>query len=187
MTELWIHPALILLVGAALLPLVPERIRAGYLLLVPLLVFARVHGMAQGVYGEVRYLSWDLIFGRVDALASLFGYILALMAVLGTLYALKVRKRGEFAAAWVYVAGSLGVVYAGDLLTLFLFWEMMALASVFLIWLRGRRESLAAGFAICWSMLLAAPACWPVSWHTARAESSLFPASTYSIRVLGNG
>ncbi|APG28240.1 cation:proton antiporter [Syntrophotalea acetylenivorans] len=146
MTELWIHPALILLVGAALLPLVPERIRAGYLLLVPLLVFARVHGMAQGVYGEVRYLSWDLVFGRADAIASLFAYILALMAVLGTLYALKVKKRSEFAAAWVYVAGSLGVVYAGDLLTLFLFWEMMALSSVFLIWLRGRKESLAAGF-----------------------------------------
>ncbi|MDO3378315.1 Na(+)/H(+) antiporter subunit D [Geoalkalibacter halelectricus] len=146
MTDLWIHPALILLLGAALLPLIPERVRPGYLLLVPILVFARVHTMAPGTYGEVPFLSWTLTFGRVDALASVFGYIMALMAIIGTLYALKVKKKGEFAAAWVYVAGSLGAIYAGDLITLFVFWEMMAFSSVFLIWFRGRKESLEAGF-----------------------------------------
>ena len=49
-------------------------------------------------------------------------------------------------ASWFYVAGSIGCIYAGDFITLFLFWEMMAFSSVFLIWFRGRRESLFAGY-----------------------------------------
>jgi multicomponent Na+:H+ antiporter subunit D len=146
LSELWVHPSLILLLGALLLPLIPSRLRQGYLLLIPILVFARIHGMAEGTYGEVPFLSWTLTFGRVDALASVFGYIMALMAILGTLYALHVRKTGELVAAWVYVAGSLGAIYAGDLLTLFLFWELMAFSSVFLIWYRQESDSLAAGF-----------------------------------------
>ncbi len=146
MTELWLHPSLIFLAGAALLPLIPQRIRPAFLLLVPLLAFARVQALVPGIYGEVPYLAWDLVFGRVDTLATLFGYIFTLMALLGTLYALNTATRGELAAAWVYVAGALGAVYAGDLLTLFLFWELMAFSSVFLIWLRGSPTAIAAGF-----------------------------------------
>ena len=55
-------------------------------------------------------------------------------------------QRAEHIAAWIYVAGSIGCIYAGDFITLFLFWELMAFSSVFLIWFRGRRESLAAGY-----------------------------------------
>ncbi len=146
MTDLWLHPALILLAGAALLPLVPERLRKGYMLLVPALTFARIYFMDHGVYGQVPFIAWELTFGRVDSLSQIFGYIMALMALIGTLYGLHVRRKGEFAAAWVYVGGSLGVIYAGDLLTLFVFWELMAFSSVFLIWYRGRKESLASGF-----------------------------------------
>jgi multicomponent Na+:H+ antiporter subunit D len=57
-----------------------------------------------------------------------------------------VRRVAEHMVAWTYVAGSLGAIFAADLLTLFLFWELMAFSSVFLIWFRGRRESLGAGY-----------------------------------------
>jgi len=146
MSDLWVHPSLILLFGALLLPVVPERLRKGWLLLIPLLVFARIAAMARGTYGEVHFLQFTLTFGRVDALSTVFGYIMALMCLLGTLYGLHVRRSAEHVAAWIYVAGSLGAIFAGDLLTLFLFWELMALSSVFLIWFRGRRESPAAGY-----------------------------------------
>ncbi len=146
MTDLWIHPALILLIGAALLPLVPERLRRGYILFVPALVFAQIYFMDHGMYGQVPFIAWELTFGRVDALSQVFGYIMSLMALIGTLYGLHVRRTGELVAAWVYVSGSLGAIYAGDLLTLFVFWELMAFSSVFLIWYRGRKESLSSGF-----------------------------------------
>jgi multicomponent Na+:H+ antiporter subunit D len=144
----FIHPSLILLVGAVLLPLIPERIRKGWLLLFPLLAFASVLSMTgrSGEYLHVGFAKWTLIFGRVDALSQVFGYIMGLMCIIGTLYGLHVKRAVEHTAAWIYVAGSFGAIYAGDLITLFLFWELMAIASTFLIWFRGREESLGAGY-----------------------------------------
>jgi multicomponent Na+:H+ antiporter subunit D len=146
MSSFWIHPALIVLLGAALLPLVPERLRKGWLLLIPSLAFVRTLFLTPGTFGEIPFLHWTLTFGRVDKLSLVFGYIMTLMAFLGTLYGLHVKRVAEHVAAWTYVGGSLGAIYAGDFLTLFLFWELMALASVFLIWFRGRKESLGAGY-----------------------------------------
>ncbi len=146
MSEFWIHPSLILLVGALLLPMVPKALKKPWLLLVPVLAFLRIWTMPKGTFGLVQFLDWQLVFGRVDGLSAVFGYIMGLMCIVGTLYGLHVREDEQHIAAWVYVAGSLGAIYAGDLLTLFLFWECMALSSVFLIWFRGRDESLGAGY-----------------------------------------
>ena len=146
MIEIWIHPALILILGGALLPLVPERFRKAYLILIPVLTFLRTAALAQGTFAEVEFLEWQLVFGRVDRLSTVFGYIMSLMCILGSLYGLQVRENAQHQAAWVYVAGALGVIYAGDLLTLFLFWEVMALSSVFLIWFRRTPASLASGY-----------------------------------------
>ncbi len=66
--------------------------------------------------------------------------------MLGTLYGAAREGRREHMAAWIYVAGSMGAIYAGDYLTLFLFWELMAFSSVFLVWFRRRPESIAAGY-----------------------------------------
>ena len=144
--NLWLHPALILLVGGLLLPLVPAALKKGWLLLVPILTFIRIVAMAKGTFGEVHIAQFTLTFGRVDALSAVFGYIMGLMCILGTLYGLHVKRNVEHIAAWTYVAGSIGAIFAGDLLTLFLFWELMAFSSVFLIWFRGREQSLATGY-----------------------------------------
>ena len=146
MSDLWLHPSLILLVGALLVPLVPARLKSAWLILVPLLTFARIVTLTSGTHGAVHFLQFTLIFGRVDALSNVFAYIMGLMAIIGSLYGLHVKRNAEHMAAWTYVAGSIGAIYAGDLLTLFLFWELMAFSSVFLIWFRGREESLGAGF-----------------------------------------
>ncbi len=146
MSSFWLHPALILLLGGLLLPAIPARLKKGYLLLIPVLAFLRTRAMAHGTFGQVQVLEWTLVFGRVDALSAVFGYIMSLMCVLGTLYGLHVKANGEHAAAWTYVAASLGVIYAGDWLTLFLFWELMALSSVFLVWYRRGPAALAAGY-----------------------------------------
>jgi multicomponent Na+:H+ antiporter subunit D len=146
MSEFWLHPAILLLAGAALLPLVPARFKMAYLVAIPLLLFVRTLALTKGVFGEIAFLDFTLTFGRIDALSLVFGYIMALACVIGTLYGAHVKRDAEHMAAWTYVAGSLGVIYAGDLLTLFLFWEVMAFASTFLVWFRGRKESLAAGY-----------------------------------------
>jgi multicomponent Na+:H+ antiporter subunit D len=146
MNDIWIHPALVLLLGSLILPWVPVRFKKAYLLLVPVFAFLCVCFMAKGTYGEVRFLDWVLVFGRVDRLSAVFGFIVSLMGVVGTLYGLQVKENGQHMAAWIYAAGALGAIYAGDFLTLFLFWELMAFSSVFLIWFRRTPSSLAAGF-----------------------------------------
>jgi multicomponent Na+:H+ antiporter subunit D len=146
MNDLWLHPAVILLLGAALLPFVPARFKLPYLILIPVLLFARTFALTKGVFGTVSFLDFTLTFGRVDKLSAIFGYIMAVACLIGTLYGAHVKRDAEHIAAWVYVSGSLGVIYAGDLLTVFLFWEVMAFSSVFLVWFRGRSESLAAGY-----------------------------------------
>lgn len=145
-TNLWIHPGLILLLGAIFLPAIPQRYKKVWLLLIPLLVFLRILGLENGVYGTISFLDVNLTFGRVDRLSQVFGYIMSLMCLVSSLYGLHVKRDADHIASWLYVVGSLGVLYAGDYFVLFMFWELMAFSSVFLIWFRGREQSLGAGF-----------------------------------------
>ena len=148
MTSSFIHPALILLTGALILPFIRGPLRKPYLFLVPLLSMAAVVSNTglTGVHGAYQFMDWQLVFGRVDRLSTIFALIMGLMAIIGTLYGLHVDNAKEHIAAWFYVAGSLGTIYSGDYLSLFLFWEMMAFASTFLIWFRRDKRSLAAGY-----------------------------------------
>lgn len=147
-TEFWFHPSLILIIGAVLLPLVPKALKKAFLVAVPVLAFLDVLSMQgnNGTFGVIQFLDWSLTFGRVDALSMVFAYIMTLMCIIGTIYGLHVEEDFQHVAAWLYVAGSLGVIFCGDYLVLFLFWEVMAFSSVFLVWFRRRKESLAVGY-----------------------------------------
>ena len=103
----WLHPSLILIAGAVLLPLLPARLRPAWMVLVPVLTFARIVALSRGSFGAVSFLQFTLEFGRVDALSLVFAYIMGLMCILGTLYGLHVKRAVETTAAWVYVAGSI--------------------------------------------------------------------------------
>ncbi len=144
----FIHPSLLLLAGALALPLVRGPLRRLYLLFIPLLAFAAVlnNSSLSGNFAMLPFMEWQLIFGRVDKMATAFALIMTLVTVLATLYGLHVEKSGEHMAAWTYAAGSLGVIYCADYLSLFLFWEMMAFSSVFLVWFRRGPRSLQTGY-----------------------------------------
>ncbi|MEK6197869.1 MAG: Na(+)/H(+) antiporter subunit D [Desulfobacterales bacterium] len=146
MTTDFLHPAFILIVGALLLPFFRGPLKRPYLVLVPALAFLSVLYMQNGTYGVVPFMDWELTFGRVDALSKIFGYIMTLMCIIGTVYGLHVEDPKEHMAAWLYVGGSLGVIFCADFITLFLFWELMAFSSVFLVWFRRRKQSLPCGF-----------------------------------------
>ena len=148
-TSFFFHPALLLIIGALILPFIREPFRKPYLLLVPIFTFVDVVylGFNQGIYGQVSFLDWQLTFGRIDALSNVFAFIMALMAIIATLYSLQVKDCWQQMAAWFYVAGSIGAIYAGDYLSLFLFWEIMAFASTFLVWCnKDQKDATAAGF-----------------------------------------
>lgn len=149
MTTSFIHPALILMFGALILPFIKDPFRKIYLCSVPILTFLDVLYLSwhPGVHGVVTFMGeWTLTFGRVDNLSMIFGFIMALMAIIGTVYGLHVKDNLQHIASWFYVSGSLGVIYCGDYLVLFLFWEMMAFASTFLVWFNKDKGALAAGY-----------------------------------------
>ena len=74
---------------------------------------------------------------RGDALSRLFATVFAVMAFAGGLFALNENRVVELAAAFCYAGGAIGVVFAGDLLTVFIFWELMAIASTLVVWSAG--------------------------------------------------
>lgn len=141
-----LHPSLLFMVGAALAAVLRGRARKVALVAVPLAALVRVHFMVPGNYGGLSYLGLQLAPGHVDALARVFLHVFTLLALVGAIYGLHVEDTGQHVAASLYVAGAVGVTLAGEYLTLFVFWELTGVASVFLVWLRRRPESLRAGF-----------------------------------------
>jgi len=142
----WLHPALFFFLGSLLLPFFQGKARKAILLLIPVLAIIAVATAEQGIYGQYRFLNVDGVFGRVDKLSLIFAWVFTIMAFLGALYALHKEESGHHIAGFLYVGSSLGAIFAGDYFTLFIFWEIMAFSSVFLIWYRRTKKSLDAGF-----------------------------------------
>ena len=142
-----IHPTTWFLMGAVLLPLLNkrEKLKKTVLIGIPIIAFTLIHWLPDS-FGQVSYLGFDLVFGRVDQLTRVFLHVFTIMAIIGCIYGLHVKETGQHIAAFLYVGGSLGVTLCGDYLTLFIFWELMAFASTFLVWYRKKRRSIEAGF-----------------------------------------
>ena len=145
-SSIFMHPATMFIIGALLLPLAKKcKVQKVWLVLVPLVAFIQIQYLPES-FGNVEWLGFDLQFGRVDKLTMVFLHVFTLMALIGSIFGLHVKESGQHIAAWLYVAGSLGTTLAGDYLTVFIFWELMAFASVFLIWYRKRKKSIDAGY-----------------------------------------
>jgi multicomponent Na+:H+ antiporter subunit D len=132
MTNLF-PPAFILIFGAALIPFFQGNIQRAYMLTLPVAAFIVLINTPLGNFGTVEFLEYDLILGRVDKLSRVFALIFTIMTFLGVLFALKVKDNLQHVSSLVYAGSTIGVVLAGDLLSLYLFWEIMAVSSTFLI------------------------------------------------------
>ena len=146
MTIEWIHPGLILILGAWALPLLGGRIKRVAMLVLPAAAVVDCFLMTPGTHGVVSFLGQELIFGRVDSLSLIFSYVFSIMALLGMIYALHVKEDSQHVASLVYAGGALGVTFAGDFLSLYVFWELLAIASALLVLLRRERRAVEAGF-----------------------------------------
>jgi multicomponent Na+:H+ antiporter subunit D len=141
-----VHPALPLLAAAALQGAFPASWRGPLAFLGALGALAAVAGMPPDAAVQVALLGLELGLLQDDALARLFALVFAAMAALGTLYALHVKRASEHASTLVYAGSALGVVFAGDWVTLLLCWEAMALSSTLVVWQGGQARTRAAGF-----------------------------------------
>jgi len=142
------HPGFILIIGGFLALVLPGRLRQAVMVGAPVLAILAVFNLQIGttwVYPFINQL--DLVLLKVDKLSWVFALIFSIMALLGNIYALHNSERvEETVAALMYMGGSLGVVFAGDWMTLIFFWESLAISSVFLILARRTPQSLKAAF-----------------------------------------
>ena len=111
----------------------------------PLMVAAVLLQLQPGTTLAIPFLNYELVVLRVDRLSLAFGIVFTLITFLGGMYSFHLKDTGERVATLLYAGSALGVVFAGDLLTLFAFWEIMALSSTYLILARRTSQSRAAG------------------------------------------
>jgi multicomponent Na+:H+ antiporter subunit D len=140
-----IPPGLPLILGALLLPLLGLRIRAALVLGLPLLTLALIWQIPDGVSLRLTFLEYQLEPVSGDRLSRLFGTVFAIMAFAGGLFALNRARTLELVAALVSAGSAVGVTFAGDLITLVAFWELLALSSALLLWSAMTDQSYHAG------------------------------------------
>ncbi len=132
-------------IAALLVMLTRGYLRQLVMLLVPVLGGIQLLDVSPGIHWQLDFLNLTLVPYRVDRLSLLFGYLFHLAALIGMIFALQVRDSVQHGAAMTYAGSALGAVFAGDLLTLFIFWELLAISSVFLIWARRSERAWRAG------------------------------------------
>ena len=147
MPELMHHlpPGLIMVLGALLLAFVGKRFAAaGAVLLstISLIVFCLT---PHSEFGQIRLFEQTLTMVRIDHLSFIFGLVFHLAAIMASIYALHVQDTKQHIAAMMYAGGAIGACCAGDMITVFVFWELTALSSVVLIWATGTERSYRAG------------------------------------------
>lgn len=138
-------PALIMLAGAVLIGLCRGHARTAVVMLAPALTLYAVWQIGDGVQSTVRFLDYMVEPVEGSPLRRLFATVFAMMALLGGIFAFRIARWQELAAAYAYAAGAIGVCFAGDLITLFLYWEIMALFSTIVVWSGGTPAARAAG------------------------------------------
>ena len=128
-----VAPFLIFYIGAALAGVTRGTLRQVILLSIPIVGAVNLYYLPTGAYNTFELFDYTLTLTRVDKLSVVFGWVFHLAALIGLLYALHVRDTTQHVAGILYAGSSIGALFSGDLISLFLFWEMTAITSVFLI------------------------------------------------------
>ena len=138
-------PGSILIAGALLTPALPKLLRNPWLVLLPVLGMIHLWSLPLGFELHVEFLGYGLELVRVDRLSRVFGTVFHIAAFLSAIYAYRESDRGQQVAASVYAGSAIAGVFAGDLLSLFVMWELTAISSVFLIWGGSGKYAYSAG------------------------------------------
>lgn len=142
-----IPPALILIFAGIIAPIFEKNLKK------TIYLFAAVFTLIT-VFCTPNMTGWvlssgftgDMIFGKVDSLSKVFAVIFSIITFAGLLYSIHSNSSLKISSGLVYAGGGLGVVFAGDFFTLYIFWEIMAVASTFLVLDGKTKKALKSGF-----------------------------------------
>lgn len=139
-------PQFILLFGALLIPFLKGKVKLGYMLALPLAAFYSYLQMEIGTYWTMKILDFELVFGRADKLSLIFVNIFIVVTFIATIFNLKCNNDLEYFAGFLYAGCAIGMVLAGDLITMFIFWETLTLGAFLLILSRRTQAAMGAAF-----------------------------------------
>lgn len=139
------NPAVILTVGGALCVFLPASLRRIFMLVFVAASASQLYRLGFGEYGQIKLFGESLTLLRIDPLSRLFAVVFHIAAALNVLYGWHEKDRAQSFATLAYPAAALGGVLAGDLISLFVWWEMAAITSVFLVWAQATRATYVAG------------------------------------------
>lgn len=139
-------PAWILLAGSILVPYFKGEARNWTMIVLMVLTLGFIMSLEPGTYWHVQFFGFELTLLRVDKLSKLFGTIFTLYGFATTVYSFYLRDSQQHVASLWYIGSALGVVFSGDLVSLYFYWEIMAVASVMLILARRTPKAMGAGF-----------------------------------------
>ena len=141
-----LNPALILMGGSLLALLAPQgRARNLFMLALPILGALQLWGLPYGEYARIELFDLTLTTLRLDGLSFAFALVFHIAALLAIIYAWRLDDPVQQVAGLLYPGAAVGAVLAGDLVTLFICWELAAVSSVFLIWARRTQRAYRAG------------------------------------------
>ena len=145
MTSILFHPAFILIFGGLIQVAFPTQLRRIFLLVLPVLSALVLLNLDAGLYGTLQIFNYELTLLRLDKLSFVFALIFHIALFIVALYAWKEKDVLQLASMFVYAGAVIGAVLAGDLLTLFIFWELTAVSSALLIWANKTKGAMRAG------------------------------------------
>ena len=137
-----VAPFLIFMIGAALAAVTSGHLRAVILIATPIVGGINLLFLDFSAFGTIGLLGFEMVPVAGDRLSMLFGWLFHLAALIGVIYGLHVADRLQHTAALAYAGCAVGAVFAGDFITLFLFWEGLALTSTALVVARRTNRSL---------------------------------------------
>ncbi len=129
-------PGGLLLLGPLVFVFLRGPLLATAMLALPLLSFWHLLSLPVGHAVTLELFELQLTPVRVDKLSLVWGYVYHIAALLSMLYVLHVKDKLQHITGLMYAGSAIAAAFAGDLVTLFVFWELTAVTSVFLIWAR---------------------------------------------------
>ncbi|MDC3335653.1 Na(+)/H(+) antiporter subunit D [Opitutales bacterium] len=144
--DIGFHPAFALILGGLVAAVLRGRYASMALVIAPILGFWQVYALDIGSLSSMTLFGYDIIGVEVDKQAKVFGYLFHLAALVAGIYSFHVRDPWQISMALFYAASAVGVAFAGDMISLFLWWEGLAITSVFQIWGRKTKEAEESGF-----------------------------------------
>jgi multicomponent Na+:H+ antiporter subunit D len=170
------HPGLVLAAGGAVVALLRGPLRWLAALAAPALAALLLWRLPEGVAWQGTLMGLDVAPVSVDRLGRLFATIFCLMAFAGALFGLNQRSRLELPAAFLYAGSAIGVTLAGDLVTVFVFWELMAIGSTLVLWSAGSGAFAASQRYLAIHLLGGVLLLAGVAGHVAETGSTAFGA-----------